>query len=188
MLTLGDCKGALPSMTARQKLYLSIGRDPAQWVAQSRYLKVAADALLPQLSEAFSTPATQPGNRERQIALYQAYMLQAGRAVENAVKAVVIASKPALVTETGCSRVIPEGHGHGFTAAIQGFIAITEDERSLLTRLEECVLWSSRYPIPLKFTIYERAEEEGRRTITTRDPELLQALLTRLWQLVTDRM
>ncbi|MCC6744376.1 MAG: hypothetical protein IT175_11000 [Acidobacteria bacterium] len=175
-------------MTQRKKLYLSIGRDPSQWVAQSRYLKIAADALLPQLRDAFSKPPTLPGNRERQLALYQAYMLQAGLAVENAVKAVVIASTPSLVTATGCSKVIPEGHGHGFAAAIQRYIAVSEDERSFLTRLEECVLWSSRYPIPLKFTIYERAEDEQRRSITTRDPELLQAMLTRLWHLVTDRM
>jgi hypothetical protein len=88
-------------MTKKQnagKLFETIGNDPYCWLEQAKEMKMVADTILPLLQSELSTPPALPGTQQKRLAYLHSYMLLIGLAFENAIKGILIARNPALVT------------------------------------------------------------------------------------------
>ena len=99
-----------------KELFERIGTEALSWLDQAKELKMSADAILPQLKEAFRILPSLPGAQERRFAFFHSYMLLVGLAFENLIKGILIGRNPALVdTEKVESGILGRG-GHGIAA------------------------------------------------------------------------
>jgi len=163
-----------------EELFEVIGRDAHYWLAQAKQLKMAADALLPHLKEAFKIPPALPGAQDKRFAFFHSYRLLIGLAFENVIKGILIGRDPALVDKEKIQSGILGRSGHGIAEGARQIISLSSDELHLLQSVEEYLFWTGRYPLPLKSTIYHNSETRQLRSGRSDDPESLDALFGKL--------
>jgi len=163
-----------------EELFEIIGSDAYYWLAQAKQLKMAADALLPHLKEAFTIPPALPGAQDKRFAFFHSYRLLMGLAFENVIKGILIGRNPALVnTEKIESGILGRG-GHRIAEGARKIISLSSHEFQLLQSVQEYLFWAGRYPLPLKSTIYHNSEMQQLRSGRSDDSESLDALFRKL--------
>jgi hypothetical protein len=137
--------------------------DPRAWLRASDSLWGAAEELV-------------GGPR------FVAWYLLTGMAVEDILKGLIVARDGIELDDRGRLRLPWPAPGHNLILlAANASVELTEEERQLVERLSEFVLWAGRYPIP------RRLEEFRPRFLSAGDVTPARHLVGRLRGLLEKR-
>jgi hypothetical protein len=132
--------------------YELIGRDPHTWLFHATQLKRAADAIKVEIDKAFAASNYPYGRVPIQdLYLFYSYFLLAGLSLENLAKGILIGRNPNIVSNGKLNLKMLAGSSNGHhlpNLAGQVGILLSEEERNILPRLKECIVWG-KYPIHL---------------------------------------
>jgi len=154
-------------------------RNPETWVLAARRSLAVARLLMNR-----SAQLRVSANRDffEYSGCYYAGYFHAGVAIENAAKAVHISHDPTIVSK-GKLDVKKFGNrsGHALIEPVQSILgSITEDERRVVTKLEEFV-WAGRYTVPTKADVlYDEKRMDNLRLSTPDELNILQSLVDRI--------
>ena len=173
-----------------EKKDFQIFQDPTYWLGHHKRLKISADVLMDKMIEDELNRAMPPQEfHERNLALFESYMLLMALSVENLVKAHAIKEymriNPGHIFENlqEIKQLAWGGkkHGHDLIKILEfiGF-EIHSAERDLLNRLQGFVIWAGRYPIPQNQEVLEDSIENNKRKLKASDKEVLYHLEVRL--------
>src|SRR5690242_10125250 len=128
----------------QQKDFAEYGRRPETWLGGSRRHLAVFEVLSDRLDWLRLHSAAPQDLRSG--CFYAAY-LHAGLAVENAVKAWLIARDSSIVERGRIARKkLGDRSGHAFVATAQEVLGtLSETERHVLFKLEEFVVWAGKY-------------------------------------------
>jgi hypothetical protein len=161
-------------------------KNPQAWRDTSERLLKSAELLWKPLHEAMGIAEKQPEERsadEKRLfsALadhYGAFFVIAGYAVENALKARIVAlhihGGGTLPDGKAVLKIVPTTHNFIALAKRAG-VSLTPNEEALLRRLTSYVIWAGRYPIPK-----EPADAVFKRTTRDNDFADVRAFISRL--------
>jgi hypothetical protein len=161
-------------------------REPSLWLGHARRLLRAADAVHQEFAHVYADPYAQRDAPDDDLFLCGPYLLLAGMAIENMLKAVLLQRRPELVRDGQLTKAgFGGGGGHNLSAMAREFSpALADRYADLLARLQAHVVWGGRYPVPLKaehFTTQPRAGgPTNPRTFWTSDPAEIQSLAEEL--------
>ena len=128
-------------------------REPSLWLGHARQLWRAAQAVHREFAHHFADLRSLADAPDEDVALSGPYLLPSGMAVECLLKGVLLRRRPELVRDGHLARSgWPGRRGGHDLAAIAGEVspALAARHADLLARLELCVVWGGRYPVPLK--------------------------------------
>jgi hypothetical protein len=160
--------------------YELLASDALNWLERAEGLRLSADVIYAAFEEVMPLSQTLPGIREKKLAFIQSYMLLTAIAFENLLKGLAVIGDPA-----GWRRLQDDG-GHGISTFAASVTALSDEERDLLQRLQEYLVWAGRYNVPTKAARY--AAKHGMRTLRSTDPLLIARLFERLARLLHDRV
>jgi len=163
-----------------RRMYALMAVDPAAWVEQAEALKIAAEPVLRSLRNVINEPTVDV--RLEKMAYVRGYMLLMGCAFENLLKAIA-AAKGKLSINPNLDLTNVSGHkgGHSLLSiAIDLGLALSDDEKDYLARLEEYVWWGGRYPVPRTQQSLVDSYSSRRLTFKTTDPALSDRLFENL--------
>lgn len=162
-----------------------VGREPDMWHTSAYGLKHAADAVLAKIKADMTALASgKPSAKHfRKLPVVYAYMLLAGLAIENLIKGLSIKKDSALIDNGKLDQSL--GKHDLLALARKAGVRLTEEERSLVERLTEYVIWAGRYPIPKRSDSYLLRGAGGSGSAPTvywtrNDPVLINRLYKRL--------
>jgi hypothetical protein len=73
------------------------------------------------------------------------------------------------------------GEGHAIAEFAKSLTLLTRDEEDFLERLQESIVWASRFPIPTKSSRYhDSISPVNKRRISTQDFEMAESLFQKL--------
>ncbi len=127
---------------------------PSEWLGYAEDLADAAEALWTDRNQGMRLETT--GQRERPTtstktsAHARSYILLAGLALENALKALLVAGDPALVNAGVLAASLKSHKLTELAAKIPG-AGITGEETQILETCQEAIPYWGRYPIPLSY-------------------------------------
>jgi hypothetical protein len=141
--------------------YKLLAEDPERWMSSARNLSAAADELWALVRRDLESggPVSDGGGHHGDIAqgptqpfLQHApvFLMIAGFAVENALKAVLLKCGRSAATQTkrGQLRIAAELQTHDLhRLARDAGITLTKAEQDLLDRLRDYLVWAGRYPV-----------------------------------------
>jgi hypothetical protein len=165
-----------------RRLFTRAAEEPLAWQSSADSLMRAARTLLPSI-EADGRAASGPAATVFEPPVTPVYMLLVGLAMENLAKAVHVARRQSAVRG---DRLANDLKTHSLLDLLRRVgLELDEDEAYLVERLEACVTWAGRYPIPLKLDAYlPRTHPSGGSGPLTgfhsSDPERVEALVERL--------
>jgi hypothetical protein len=150
-------------LKARRIDFDAFGTDPERWSATASHLLATARLAWQQIAEgmagyratmAAARTAAQTAALEERVRYRGPFFLLAGLAIENQVKALIVArqissgEKPRSAREV--LNLFPNGkHQHNLVRlAGCAQVQLSDPECTLLTRLSSFVMWAGRYPIP----------------------------------------
>ena len=113
---------------------------------------------------------------------YAAY-LHAGLAVENAIRAWQVACDPSIVRGHGLDRNKLGGKNtHSIAERTQEVLGeLSETERRVLVKLEEHLIWSGKYTVPLTAAVlHDERKMEAVRSAPMNEGELIHSIVRRL--------
>jgi hypothetical protein len=163
---------------AEREDFSKYARNPETWVLAARRSAAVAKVLRQRADELAQAPARD--FFEFSGCRYASYFHTA-MAVENALKAALIARDPSIVANGALDTKKFGGKGgHALlSAASMVFGTLTEAERRVLTKLEEYV-WAGRYTVPTKADVlYDAERMHSLRTSTPDDVVLVDSLIER---------
>ena len=155
-------------------------RRPETWLFGSRSHLAVFELLCDRL-DSLRMQSTKPLD-EFSGCFYAAY-LHAGLAVENAVKASLLARDPTIVELGKINRKkLGERSGHAFVKMAETMLgSLSEKERLVLVKLEEHVVWAGKYTVPMQADVlYNQESMQVLRTAPMNERELIRSLVTRL--------
>lgn len=161
-------------------------RNPETWILGARRQLAVAELLF---DRAAALRMQSAKFFEEFSGCHYASFMHAGFAVENAVKAVLIASDPTIVLPTGKldgKKLGPKG-GHGLQALVGSVLTdLDKENQNLLLKLEEHIIWAGRYTIPMKAAVlYDDAAMNVLRFSPADERDRIKSLVARLLEAVT---
>lgn len=166
-----------PSQTNDFNLY---ARNPETWVLSARR-SLSVVKILSHHLDNLSSPFINHDFIEFS-GCHNARCFHAAVAVENAVKAVLVARDPSVV-ENGSLNVKKFGSrsGHGLLDPVRTILGLlTDKEMRYLVKLEEFI-WAGRYAVPMKADIlYDEKRMDVLRLSTPDEMDMLHSLVERL--------
>jgi hypothetical protein len=147
--------------------FSGIQQNPASWVGVADNLHESARVIWQaysaewELTEQFwNRPLNSqiaPPSKER-LALFQVGLMLLGFAMENLLKALLLAQDSSIVADGKLKWPGKTGHELGELAEAAG-LTLNAGEGQILDNLKEFVLWAGRYPLPKKQL--EQSSEQG---------------------------
>jgi hypothetical protein len=162
--------------------YEMMGQDCLAWLEQAEFLRMSAALVWERFREILYISQVRPGIREQKLAFTRSFMLLMGMSFENLIKGVHIAKTPNLSIEDRIKIWNSYRGGHGISGLINLATSTSAQEKNLLRRLEEYVIWAGRYPIPRDTNQYRSAKKY--RSLSTQDPPLCDTLFERLASII----
>jgi hypothetical protein len=171
-------------MNESEKTYELIGRDALIWLEKAQGLKFCALILKDQLVASIQIPPNE--RRVETNALFDCTLLLLGLAFENLIKGVHVARNPNLVDKKRLNRSLWQADkGHAIVEFAESLMPLSADEEDLLQRLQESIVWASRFPIPTKSSRYHNSIwPVNKRRLSTRDFEIAESLFQKLEQIL----
>jgi hypothetical protein len=153
-------------------------QKPLWWVKTANGLMLSAklswDALDPLL---WHNP-TKFGPLREVVAYWNSFLLLTAFAFENLYRAI-------LVARGGNWRDVRKGkNSHALVKQLSSVTTLTDEEISLVRRLETYLLWAGRYTVPWKLQTYVDDSREFRESIQGSDLNTAEGLYRRLLSLV----
>lgn len=130
-------------------------KNPRSWILMAESLKRAADILWEKCEQDFKNRQTLKVGDECQPYVGHIAMMLYGLCIENHVKSILV-SRNRILDEKG--RLKEKTHDL-LKLLEKGGVNLDNDEKYLIERLEQFVIWAGRYPIPLE------AEKKRPRTL-----------------------
>lgn len=157
----------MPLTKSQAKDFTAYAGDPNTWVLAARRNLAVAEVLFARV-EALSAVHDRPFH-EFSGCFYASYF-HAGVAIENAAKAVLIRRDPSIVSGGFLDK---SKFGKTSHALVELFHlaneSLTDQERRLVVKLEQHVVWAGKYTIPLKpDVLYDNALMD---TLRLSDPD-----------------
>lgn len=167
-----------------EKLYELIGKDAAIWLEKAQGLKYCALILKNHLLASVDTPPSR--RRVETNALFDSTLLLLGLAFENLIKGAYIAQEPERVDKYRLDRSSWQADsGHGISEFAKTLTHLDTEEEDLLQRLQESIVWASRFPIPTKSSRYHDSRSPvNKRRLSTRDFKVAEDLFNRLEEIL----
>jgi hypothetical protein len=161
-------------------LYSMTGSEALQWLESAQGLKHSAEVLRDHLIASTDVPPNL--RRIETLGLMKSSMLLLGLAFENLIKGVYVAKNSEIVNGEKVNRSSWNSHGgHGIVDFAQAQVQLEADERELLTRLQEHILWAGRYPVPNKSSdFYSSRHPDNKRKLSSADFGLADRLFHKL--------
>jgi hypothetical protein len=170
----------MPLTEAQEEDFAVYARRPQTWLEGSRRHLAVFEVL----SDRLDVPRMQSGaSQDERSGCYYAAYLHAGLAVENAVKASLIARDPSIIERGRIARKkLGDRSGHAFIAATEAILgSLSETERSILFKLEEFVVWAGKYTVPMDGAVlYDAESMQKLRTAPMNERAIVLSLVTRL--------
>ncbi len=166
--------------------------DPASWIRKADELRDAAALLRPELdrkwAQARSDPAWAYGGGDPPLGLNGIWLMLKALEIENLCKARLVASlsneERAQVDAAGS---LPRRlHSHDLPSLMrQTGLALTDEEKGQLERLEDAAVFFARYPLPTRSDRMFSEEAPSRRDydlndVVDADSELTEEIARRL--------
>jgi hypothetical protein len=158
--------------------------DPKPWWSTSDRLMKAARMLWPALNKAVLGPGALGSVERADTDLFAGFFLLAGFAVENALKARILANRQAagnpapLAKRSAVEYFGTSSQLHDLVQlAVTANVSLGTGERKLLERLQQFTLWGARYPMPKKLG---PGQATFRRDTRDRDLREIETFLERL--------
>jgi hypothetical protein len=161
------------------------------WFETVERLKISAGVLYNKLLERYDHPK-RPENpsewRKRQLAVFQSYMMLLGFSLENLIKAVSIKS---YTSQSGSvsdfkdlqNNVWQVKNAHDLLAiADKCRFNLTDDEKNLLERHTEFLVWAGRYHIPKDKLRYDEALSNQKLQLRPNDHILIDKIFAKAKQ------
>jgi hypothetical protein len=155
-----------------QNLFELVHTDAQSWLAQARQLRIAADVIFREWQKVIRVAPSGPGVQEHRLAYSQTFMLLTGFAFENLLKGILYGRNPKQNLKTGY------GGSHGIVKMANEVGLLSSEELDLLERLERYLVWAGRYQLPTTAKAFHDAQ--GKISITTHDPKIIEPLFERL--------
>lgn len=145
--------------------FLGRDSDSEQWCLSSERLAQAAARLLePAPARAFSVAGVMQqnlGGLEDPWDLSYVWGMLAGMSLEALLKGIVAVQRNGVIRPEDGSPLPGFFRAHRLRQITEHLgIELEDDERKLLDRLEACVLWKGRYPVPNREEHYEPPDAE----------------------------
>jgi hypothetical protein len=126
---------------------------PSEWLGYAEDLADAAEALWDRRDEGQRVGAQQESDGlthiSQETAHARSYILLAGLALENALKAYLVALDPYLINRGALDRSL---HTHSLTTLASRLpISLTSEETVVLETCQDAIPYWGRYPIPLHY-------------------------------------
>jgi len=130
--------------------YERTGQEALIWLEKAEGLRYCAGILKDHLLEMVNNPNSDPlSRRVETLGVMSSTLLLLGLAFENLIKGVDIARDPSLVNLRSLNRSLwKDDSGHAIRKFAKSLMTLDSDEEELLDRLQEAVVWASRFPIP----------------------------------------
>jgi hypothetical protein len=160
-----------------QPKYEDVAEDPGTWRDMAQLHRITADHLHEHLWSLFER-GDLPGDRERMLAFFRAYVLHAALALELAAKAVQVKRNPKVVV--GGKLELPGRHDLMVLVPEALGRSPKAEEKDLLQRYTHAVTWFARYPVPKKEATYTTAPRQG---VSDDDRVCFDRLMNRLLSL-----
>ena len=180
-----------PNATAKQAAEFTqkqlFVRDamPSEWLDYAEELAAAAEALWAnsdnRMEIRFESEVEGPGTIQKEIGHCRSYILLAGLALENVLKAALIAQDPTLIN-TGTLAGSLKSHQLTDLASRSG-LAFGKAEQRLMRVCQDAIPYWGRYPIPLTY-----ARLKPKQAANARFRDQFRRLHFRLCKLVYDRI
>lgn len=154
-----------------ENLFKLIREDAQSWLAQAIQLRLSANVIYPEWEKIRTNPQSGPGVRERMLAYSQSFMFLTGFSFENLLKGI-------LYGRDSNSKLAKSKGGHGIVQMALGVTTLTSEESNLLERLEIYLVWAGRYQLPMTSDAFY--DSQGRVSITTQDPIIIEQLFEKL--------
>lgn len=167
-----------------EKLYELVGKDAGIWLEKAQGLKYCALILRNHLLASVDTPPNK--RRVETNGLFDSTLLLLGLAFENLIKGAYIAQEPERVDKMRLDRSLWQADsGHGISEFAKSLTHLNPDEEDLLQRLQESIVWASRFPIPTKSSRYHDSRSPvNKRQLSTRDFEVADGLFKKLEEIL----
>jgi hypothetical protein len=140
---------------ANVQLFEIVARDPQTWANQARMLAKSADVLWERLDQLRGARfdglqrGVIPSDDLDEVALESSAFMLAGLALENALKARIVAGAPEQVI---AGKWPWPGDGHLSPELVQAAgLELASEESTLVRFLARQVRWAGRYPLPKSF-------------------------------------
>jgi hypothetical protein len=128
--------------------YEAAASDPRQLESYALSLGAASEILLPKFKKELKSPKPSPHKNCHRINIGPTYLMLVGFAVENFLKGIYVISNPEIIKN---DKLIKLNRHDLLQLFNELHFETTIEEKDLIERLEEFILWIGRYPIPSKF-------------------------------------
>ncbi|CAN5468304.1 hypothetical protein BH09VER1_BH09VER1_26200 [soil metagenome] len=160
------------SDTEAEETFRSLASDPANWLEQAEGSLLSADIIYAALQEVMPQSQTLSGIREKKLAFMQSYMLLTAIAFENLLKGLAVVDDP-----DGWKKLKADS-GHGISVFAAQLANPSDEERDVLKRLQEYLIWAGRYTIPLRVERYVFGSQL--RSLKQTDRQIIKVLFEKL--------
>jgi len=134
---------------------------PDNWLSYSEELENAAEVLWSHVGDVMTIEGESgiDGSIDLKKSSHHArtYVLLAGLALENALKAIIVTQNPALIS-SGVLHQSLKNHSLTRLAELIGDLQLTKVERRVLQICQDAIPYWGRYPVPLRFAGLKPAE------------------------------
>lgn len=158
------------------------------WFETAERLKISAEVLYDKLSDLYDREQI-PENlmewRKQQLAVFQSHMMLLGFSLENLVKAVSVktyTSKNGLVTDFKSlqNQVWQVKNAHDLLSIAENCnFELTDNEKDLIERHTEFLVWAGRYHLPKNKLKYDEVFEQGKLRRKQGDHNLIESVFSK---------
>jgi hypothetical protein len=173
-----------------KKQFIHVAKNPMAWVMVAEDLKEAANVLLVKVKDDWQRPL----NDEEMIhSISPIYLMLAGLAIENLVKAIYIHRQYDVINDESGQLKKWGGNGHKIADMVRALqVSLNHKEWSLLERLQVHIEWAGRYPIPKNYVgLLPKKIDSGDilslKIFSSREPEIIRQLFVKLERLLDDK-
>lgn len=160
--------------------YNRIGGDPGHWLERAEGLRFGARTLMDAFCKLMNSRPTN-FSRVQELGSFHSTMLLLGLALENLCKGVRLAKDPKQLAEEGGRYVWKGEKTHDLLKLASHLCKLEQNERDLLQKLTEAVVWMGKYPIPLNSDIYHASKSPANlHMLSTEDFKIADRLFDKI--------
>ncbi len=167
--------------------YEMVSRDPFAWLVISERLKYSSEVIHEKLIELFKKYKDDHNynDEENIVALWYSYYLLIGYSFENLIKGLSVENNSDTKDFDDIIKKWNYNSGHGITRIAQDNITdLTQNEISLLQKLETYIVWAGKYNLPKNVNKYNN--ERSRHFYNSKDYDTITALYDKIRNILLD--
>jgi hypothetical protein len=168
-------------MIEGNEYYEMISRDPVSWLDISEKLKFSSEVIHEKLLGLIKIYKDDHNYNDEGniVALWYSYYLLIGYSFENLIKGLSVENNSTIDDFDDIIKKWNYNSGHGITRIAQDNISdLTQNEISLLQKLETYIVWAGKYNLPKNVNKYN--VERSRHFYNSKDYDTITALYDKI--------